>query len=242
VLSTTLDALHPTSLGRVLAEAKPDAVVNCIAITPRSPLASDSIACIRVNSLFPHYLAKACRTQGSYLVHISTDGVYSGRRGNYAEEDLPDPPDLYGRSKLLGEVVGDGCLTLRTSFFGYSPDRPGLVNWLVSQNGQRIIGYANYVFSGLSVSAVCRFMIVLLQRPTPLVGLYHLAGLAMSKYDLLLRLVEKLDLDIVVDPAEEPVVDRSLKATRLYQEVQVRVPSISELIDDVGLEFRGARH
>ena len=73
---------------------------------------------IHVNSLFPHLLSDYCSEIGTRLIHISTDCVYSGNKGNYSENDIPDPLDFYGRSKLLGELSNNNAITIRTSIIG----------------------------------------------------------------------------------------------------------------------------
>jgi dTDP-4-dehydrorhamnose reductase len=85
---------------------------------------------IQVNSLFPHQLADLCIERGIRVVQISTDCVFSGFRGNYNELDVPDPVDLYGRTKLLGELHRPGCLTLRTSIIGWQLNTfSSLLSW-----------------------------------------------------------------------------------------------------------------
>src|SRR3989304_10286874 len=103
---------------RAFEIAKPDVVINTIGIIKQLPAAKDPIASIAVNSLFSHRLARLCQATSARLIHISTDCVFSGRKGMYTEDDVPDPEDLYDRSKLLGEVAGPACLTFRTSFIG----------------------------------------------------------------------------------------------------------------------------
>src|SRR6185503_15884533 len=103
---------------KALADFRPDAVVNAAGVVKQRGEAAEAIPSIEINALFPHRLAVACGELGAYLIHYSTDCVFSGRTGNYSESDMPDPVDLYGRSKLLGEVSGPGCLTLRTSMIG----------------------------------------------------------------------------------------------------------------------------
>src|SRR5579859_7472423 len=94
-----------------LARVRPDAVINCIGIIKQHEHAKDSIISLTVNALFPQRLARLCQAAGCRLVHISTDCVFSGKKGNYLESDPSDAEDLYGRSKYLGEVDGPGCLT-----------------------------------------------------------------------------------------------------------------------------------
>ena len=104
---------------RALAEIKPDIVINCIGIIKQLPVAKDPLISITINALFPHQLAHACKDVGARMIHISTDCVFSGKKGEYTEQDFPDADDLYGRTKLLGEVAYPHCVTLRTSIIGH---------------------------------------------------------------------------------------------------------------------------
>src|SRR5258706_15824482 len=99
-------------LSTILDTVKPDAVVNAVGIVKQRDEAKQAVASIQINALFPHQLANLCVERGIRVIQISTDCVFSGLRGNYTEIDVPDPVDLYGRTKLLGELNRPGCLTL----------------------------------------------------------------------------------------------------------------------------------
>lgn len=238
MLPTPLDARRPAGLRELLADSGANAVVNCIAATPKSVRVADTIEYIAVNSMFPHHLVKAADEFGCYVIHLSTDGVFSGKRGCYREDDLPDPPDLYGRSKLLGEIQGHRCLTLRTSFFGVSPRSGGLVGWLMRERGKTVKGFRNYVFSGVSLSLLARVITVLLERPDPLTGLYHFGGAALSKFELLVMLSKILKLDVAVEPADTPVVDRSLDSNQFRKVTGLDAPSLEQMVLDVAKDLK----
>ena len=114
----------------VLDTIKPDAVVNAVGIVKQRDEAKQAVASILINALFPHQLADLCIERGIRLIQISTDCVFSGLRGSYTELDNPDPVDLYGRSKLLGELNRPGTLTLRTSIIGWQLNTfSSLLSW-----------------------------------------------------------------------------------------------------------------
>src|SRR5580704_487291 len=113
-----MDASVTSALQNLLAQEKPCVVINCIGVVKQRAAAKQPIPSIEINALLPHRLAESCRRIGARLIHFSTDCVFSGRRGNYTEEDISDAEDLYGRTKYLGEVVCGGALTLRTSIIG----------------------------------------------------------------------------------------------------------------------------
>lgn len=240
-LPISVDAANLNDLDKLVLKSSPDAIVNCIAVTPDKGCLDDHVSCIAVNGLFPHRLANACRKYGCHLVHIGTDGVFSGRRGNYSEADLPDPPDFYGRAKLAGEVSDTGCVTIRTTFFGPSVARRGLVEWLLTKRGGRIPGYTRYIFSGLSTTELSAAIVALLSQPTLLNGIYHVGGPAMSKYNLLVALSQRLNLGIAIDPVADPSIDRSLNSARFWAAIRVTPPSVEKMVEDVYLELKAAK-
>src|SRR4051812_38586578 len=113
-----VDAEAFESVRAAVMRAKPDVVVDCIGIVKQRPAATSAVNSIAVNALFPHLVAELCASSGARLIHLSTDCVFSGARGAYSESDPPDADDLYGRSKLLGELGPGEGLTLRTSMIG----------------------------------------------------------------------------------------------------------------------------
>jgi len=232
-LSTRLDLSNSKSLDALLEECAPDVIINCITVTPNLIAKSDPIENIKINSLFPHLLARSVRANGCKLIQFSTDGVFSGNRGNYAECDLPDPPDIYGRSKLLGEVVEDDCLTLRTTFYGLSYNNKGLLDWLLTQRGGHVKGYKNYIFSGISMGTLASAIITIIGRPVFPAGLYHMGGPSISKYDLLTMVSERFELNISVEPVLTPVVNRSLDSSLFWKMIEQDMPKIDEIIDSI---------
>lgn len=232
-LSTHLDLSNLKSLDGLLEECAPDVIINCIAVTPNSNAAADPIENINVNSLFPHLIARSASRYACKLIHFSTDGVFSGKRGNYAECDLPDPPDIYGRSKLLGEVVGDNCLSLRTTFYGLSSGNKGLLDWLFTQRGGHVKGYKNYIFSGLSMGALASAVIAIIGKPIFPSGLYHLGGPPTSKYDLLTMVSERFRLNITVEPVLTPVANRSLDSSRFWEMIGEDMPQSVAMLEGI---------
>jgi len=222
----------------VVGEFRPEAVVNAAGIVKQRAESEDAIASIEVNALMPHRLALACRAAGARLVHLSTDCVFSGSRGGYREEDPPDPVDLYGRSKLLGEVSGEGALTLRTSMIGLGLYRKtSLVDWFLAQSG-RVAGYRNAVFSGLTTRELVRVIGRLLENHPQASGLYHLSAAPISKLELLLKLRERLALKLEIAPVDEPRIDRSLDATRFRRVFGYAAPSWDEMLDELAGQIR----
>jgi dTDP-4-dehydrorhamnose reductase len=229
-----VDALDFDSVVRAFATVRPEAVVNCVGIIKQRPEAQDPIRSLSVNALFPHRLAELCRASGARLVHISTDCVFSGRQGAYRESDAPDAEDLYGRSKLLGEVGGPGAVTLRTSIIGRELSGGlGLVEWFLAQPGPEVPGYVHARFSGLTTAALSRVVLEVLMRQPSLEGLYHVAADPISKFDLLRLLSAAYGRDVPIRRVEEPRIDRSLDATRFRQATGWTPPDWPSMIEEL---------
>ena len=147
-------------LDQLLQEIQPTHLVNCIGIVKQSELASDYIESITLNALLPHQLQLLAKKNGCKLIHISTDCVFSGQKGNYLETDHSDAYDLYGKSKFLGEVGYGNALTLRTSIIGHetSKETHGLVEWFLAQKGT-IKGFKRAIFSGFTTLELTRLIL-----------------------------------------------------------------------------------
>ncbi len=216
---------------RAVAASRPDVVVNAIGIVKQAAAAKDPLPSLTVNALFPHRLAALCAASGSRLVHVSTDCVFSGTTGGYTEADPPDPPDLYGRSKLLGEVAGPGALTLRTSIVGRElAGASGLVEWFLAQR-DRARGFTRAVFSGLTTLALSEVVAAIVTDHPDLDGLWHVAAAPIDKHTLLTLVRDAYGLPIELEPVAEPAIDRSLDATRFRTATGLEAPSWPDMIE-----------
>jgi dTDP-4-dehydrorhamnose reductase len=219
------------SVARAFAEVRPDAVVNCIGVVKQDAAAKDPLTSIAVNALFPHRLGHLCRASGARLVHLSTDCVFSGLNGDYSESDAADAGDLYGRSKLLGEVDYENCLTVRTSMIGRElAGTHGLVEWFLSQRGRAVRGFRRAVFSGLTTEALAGVISDVLERHARLRGVWHVAAEPINKFDLLSLVRDVYGLDIDIVPDETFVCDRSLDGSRFREETGIVAPPWPEMI------------
>ena len=214
-----VDARKLETVQTAMDTVEPDVVVNCIGIVKQLPEAQDPALSIEINTLFPHRLAEFCSERETYLIHFSTDCVFSGRRGMYAEDDPPDAQDLYGRSKALGEVARPGCITLRTSIIGRElRGQHGLLEWFVAQRGRSVRGYTRAIFSGLTTQALSEIIARLILREQRLEGLYQVASSPISKYDLLNLVKSAYSLSVEIEAFPDISVDRSLDGTRFHAE------------------------
>lgn len=232
-----VDALDFDTVAAAVARVRPDALVNCVGIIKQLKEASDPILTITLNSLLPHRLADLCASAGARLIHVSTDCVFSGRRGDYTEDDLPDAPDLYGRSKLLGEVDRPGALTIRTSIFGRDfLKQDALLEWFLSNRGGRVLGFKHAIYTGFPTQVLARIIGDLLTDRPALDGLVQIASSPISKYHLLQLLKEAMGLDIEVEPYDDEPCDRSLSAARFTAKTGYQIPSWDEMIAEVAAD------
>lgn len=225
-----IDAENPDSLTKILGQVKPDVVINCIGVVKQLSEADDPLASVPLNSLLPHRLARACALAGARLIHLSTDCVFDGKAGNYVEADIPNATDLYGRSKLLGEVDYPNAITLRTSIIGRElASNHGLIDWFLSQSGA-VRGFRRAIFSGLPTVELVRVIRDFVIPRSTLHGVFHVSASAISKYDLLTLVAEVYGKEIAIQPDDKLVLDRSLNSDKFSTATGYRAPEWPELI------------
>lgn len=227
---TGLDVGHFDALTKLFADIRPEAVINCIGLVKQLAEAEDPLQALPVNSLLPHQLARLCALAGARLVHISTDCVFNGNKGNYRETDTADAEDIYGRSKFLGEVAYPHTVTLRTSIIGHELSGVhGLVSWFLAQSGS-VKGYRRAIFSGLPTVELSRIVRDIILPQPALSGLFHVAAAPISKYDLLKLVATAYAKQIAVEADDNLVIDRSLNADRFHDATGYVVPPWPDLV------------
>ena len=197
---------------------KPDVIVNAVGIVKQLPTSKNVIKTLIGNSIFPHQLSEISNRVGSRLITISTDCVFNGMKGNYCESDVSDAFDLYGKSKYLGEVIADNCLTVRTSIIGRELNTShGLVEWFLSNQGKRIEGYTRAVFSGFPTVVLADIISNLIEKHSELQGLFHVSSEPISKFDLLELVKHAYHADVEIEAFEDYKINRSLDSTKFRE-------------------------
>jgi dTDP-4-dehydrorhamnose reductase len=225
-----VDARATDDLVRVVAAVRPELVVNAIGLIKQLETAGDRLLALTMNSLLPHRLAAVCRAANARLVHISTDCVFSGRRGAYTEADASDAEDVYGRTKFLGEVEAPHAVTLRTSIIGQElRTRLGLVEWFLGRTGT-VRGYRRAIYSGLTTGELARVILRHVIPDPALHGLYHVSSQPISKYELLTLVKEAYGREVALEADDAFVCDRSLDSTRFRQATGYVPPAWPEMI------------
>lgn len=220
--SNILDVLDNNKLIEFLVKISPDIVINCIGVLIKGS-STDPANAIYINSYFPHFLSKVIKKWGGKLIHISTDCVFSGAKGEYSESDLKDADDTYGRSKSLGEVNNDYDLTLRTSIIGpeLNMNGEGLFHWFMNQNGN-IYGFTRVLWTGVTTLELARAIHSAIDQN--LTGLINLpAKQKISKYNLLVKIKEIFNFpNVQIIPSDKKNEDKSLISVRTDFDFKVK--------------------
>lgn len=231
---TGVDVANPDTLESIFRSVRPESVVNCVGIIKQLREAKDPMVSLTINSLLPHRLARLCDLVGARLVHISTDCVFSGRRGNYAEADVSDAEDLYGRTKFLGEVHEPHCITLRTSIIGRELEtKAGLIEWFLSQSGERIRGFQKAIYTGFTTHELARIIHRILFRHTEMGGLWQASSDPINKFELLRLAAPCFGWVGHIEPDDSFVCDRSLNSTRFRTHAAYQPPSWQDMLTEL---------
>lgn len=230
-LLLNVDFLNQDDVIRLLKKIQPDVIVNCIGLIKQLSGAQDPLRMLPINSLLPHRLADFSELINAKLIHISTDCVFSGGKGNYIETDICDAADLYGTSKRLGELCDNPhAITLRTSIIGRElKSNYALIDWFLSQKNT-IKGYKRAIYSGLPTVELARIIYEYVLPNPQLFGLYHVSSNPIDKYSLLTLAAEAYDKKIEIIPDETFTVDRSLNSARFQSATGYTPPEWPSLI------------
>lgn len=225
--SIIVDVTDRNAVAEVVRRTRPELILNCVGVLVKGSKEHPDNA-ILINAYFPHLLKKLADEIGAKLIHISTDCVFSGKRGNYAEGDFRDADDVYGRSKALGEVINDKDLTIRTSIIGpeLKKDGEGLFHWFMTQHG-KINGFKTAIWGGVTTLELAKAIdSAIVQDKTGLVQLSN--GIGISKYDLLSlfkTIWHKQDVEIL--PFDGNGVNKSIAKSRRFD---YEVPGYEQML------------
>lgn len=236
-----VDADNFDTVIRALASIQPDIVINCIGIIKQLPISEDPLTAITVNAQLPHRISLISRTAKARMIHISTDCVFDGMKGSYTEEDTPNATDLYGRTKMLGEVIYPHCVTLRTSIIGHElKGNHGLVGWFLGQTGN-VRGYRKAIYSGFTTLELARVITDYVLPNPSLSGLYHVSSEPISKYDLIKLVAQEYAKDIEITPYDDFVLDRSMNSENFRSITGYVPPDWQELVSSMHKDYQEYR-
>jgi dTDP-4-dehydrorhamnose reductase len=236
IQDSLIDGVDGTSLERLVelfSAYRPNVVVNCIGLVKQLESAKNPLVVLPVNSMLPHQISSLCKLMETRFIHFSTDCVFSGRKGMYSEEDTPDADDIYGRSKLLGEVTEPHCLTIRTSIIGHElSGNRSLINWFLSREGI-VDGFSKAIFSGLPTVEIARILATYVLPSPALSGLYHVSAEPIDKFTLLLLVAQAYNKKIDIRENSNFVIDRSLVSDRFRKATGFQPASWEEMIESM---------
>jgi dTDP-4-dehydrorhamnose reductase len=183
-----------------------DVIINCIGLIKQKMSPGDDVKAIRVNSVFPRLLQDYSSQKKINFIHISTDCVFSGRRGGYTELDKPDPEDMYGITKLAGEP--EGCMVIRTSVIGEGDFKGSLLEWVKGQ--KEINGFTNHFWNGVTCHHLAKEIGKII-KGEKWYGVRHYFSSPITKAQLVRDIAKVYGLDIKITDVEAPFsVDRTL--------------------------------
>ena len=215
---------------KMLKQISPDVIINCAGLTKHKMEVDDPLITIPINTLMPHRLAKLCNLIGARLIHISTDCVFSGEKGEYLESDFADARDLYGKSKALGEINYPNAITLRTSTIGHELNSAyGLLEWFLSKE-KRCNGYSRVIFSGVPTIVLAQIIGDFVIPNKALSGTYHVSSKPINKYELLKLIAKVYGKSIQIIEDDSLVLDRSLNSDKFHAATGYVTPEWLELI------------
>lgn len=224
--SIVVNVTDKGAVAEVVYQQKPDIILNCVGVLIKGSKEHPDNA-VYINAYFPHQLKALADEIGAKLIHISTDCVFSGKKGNYTETDFRDADDVYGRSKALGEVINNKDLTLRTSIIGpeLKKNGEGLFHWFMNQTGQ-VNGFKTAIWGGVTTLELAKAIDVAIQQEKT--GLIQLSnGIGISKYDLLHLFKKIWNKDIEILPYNGNGVDKSIARSDRFD---YEVPSYEQML------------
>jgi dTDP-4-dehydrorhamnose reductase len=227
-----LDAFNNNELNQILEKINPNFVINCIGILNQFAEENPDVA-IYVNGYFPHYLDRLSIKYKYKLIHITTDCVFSGEKGNYKEDDFRDANSYYGRTKAIGEVNNDRTLTFRTSIIGpdINKDGIGLFNWFMKQEN-KINGYSNVFWTGVTTLELAKAIEASFNQN--ITGIIHLVNNEkLSKYNLLKLFSKYMNKNIEIKKYKDYYSDKSLIKTK--EDFKYIVPNYEKMIEELAL-------
>jgi dTDP-4-dehydrorhamnose reductase len=223
------DVTDKIAFERVVTELSPDYIVNCIGVLIHG--SSNVENAIYLNAYLPHQLKKISKNIDAKLIHISTDCVFFGNKGNYIESDVKDGKGIYSQTKILGEIEDDSNLTLRTSIIGpeLKDNGEGLFHWFMNQSDS-ISGFTKSIWSGVTTIELAKAVKWAIDNN--IIGLYHVTNnSSISKYELLKLFQKYVKKDIDINPVDGKNVDKSFIDTRLLMDYET--PSYEQMVSDM---------
>lgn len=230
--------LETESLDELLDHNRPELIINCIGVTTRriGSLKKDHV--ISVNSLLPNKLSEWVKKNKKWLIHFSTDCVFSGAKGNYSELSKKDAKDIYGMSKSASENIDlSNTLIIRCSLIGREIfNNTELLEWLISMNNKKIEGFSNAIYSGVTTLWMSLTINKLINSRSKLTGLFNISSSEISKFELLNKIKSQFKLNIEIIKNHKYKSNKSLNSDKFIKETGILTPSWDEMLKELYLD------
>lgn len=217
-----------------IAKKKPNIVINCIVQKNSTIKKISKKKFFLINSKFPQFLSKLCDHNKIYFIQISTDGVFSGNKGNFLETDVKNVKDIYSLSKKRGEVKNKYSCTLRTSFIGPEKyTKKSLFSWFLKQK-KKVDGYSNYHFTGLSSLEFSKIIYkYFILKKNFYNKIINIGGNKISKLNLLIKISQTFNKKIKINSKSFPKINRTLNNSKFIKKSGYKIKSWKKMLQDL---------
>jgi dTDP-4-dehydrorhamnose reductase len=232
-----IDATDFDAVTALLEKIQPTVIVNCVGITKRKSEGHDLRRMFKLNTLFPHHLARWAAKVSTRVVQFSTDCVFDGADTDYDEGSVVSAQDLYGQTKFFGELHYPNCLTIRTSMIGRElAGHTELLEWFLSNRGRTVSGFMNARYSGVTTVEMATILARIISEYPTLSGIYQVAGPSITKYELLCKIRDAFSLDVQIQPESSFVCDRTLRSVRFERATGITTRTWNDMIADLAAD------
>lgn len=221
-----------------LNDIKPDVILNTCGVTLRRGVEKIISNSILLNSALPHFLNEWVTSNNKRLIQFSTDCVFSGRKGDYLDNDYKDAYDLYGTTKSLGEIIDSKfAVTIRGSMIGRElENKTELFEWFLKQSNKNIKGFSEIIYSGITTVKMAEIVLRIICHYPNLTGIYNISSKPISKFDLLKLCDEHFDINAIIEMDKSYSSNKNLISDKFFNEIGIEQPSwvglIRQLKDD----------
>jgi dTDP-4-dehydrorhamnose reductase len=241
-----VDLLDTQAALSAMDDSQPDAIIHCAALADLGEAERSPSLAHALNVDVPGMIAEAAFDSGIPLIHISTDAVFDGSKGNYIETDPPNHLSVYARTKLAGEQIvqekNPDALIARVVFFGWSlSGKRSLSEFFYNhlKDDLSVKGFIDTFFSPLYVEDLGEILLDMLEKG--LHGNYHVVSSeSLSKYDFGVKIAKRFGFDPgLIEPVKMNDIRReaprslnlTLKPDKLQTDLGCNLPTVEGGID-----------
>jgi dTDP-4-dehydrorhamnose reductase len=216
----------------------PDVIINACGITIRRGIDAFKSNSIIINSALPHLLNEWVISNNKRLIHFSTDCVFSGKKGDYLDNDIKDAIDLYGLTKSMGEIIDSKfTITLRGSMIGGElENKTELFEWFLKQKNKKIKGFNKVIYSGVTTTKMAEIVLKLIDQYPKLSGVYNISSKPISKFELLKLWNNLFDINANIEIENSYTSNKNLISDNFYRTISMEQPDWVELSRQLNID------